>query len=64
MAFSLGGYHNQTVTTLLATNHRDYATLMALSSSNQGIGVEAALEKLKVEMRDQSWSEYCSGLSV
>ena len=48
---------------LKATNHRDYATLMALSASKQGQGAEAAQQKLKQELNGRSWSEYCAAIN-
>jgi len=42
------------------TNERDYATYMALVSNNQGINGQAARDKLKQSLGNQTWSQYCS----
>ena len=55
----MGQYQNETMD-FLATNHRDFATLMALSASGQGQGAEATQDKLKQELAGRSWSEYCA----
>ena len=57
----MGQYQNETMD-FLATNHRDFATLMALSASGQGQGAEAAQAKLKQELNGQSWTEYCAAI--
>ena len=61
LAFSLGQYQNETMD-FLATNNRDFATLMALSASGQGRGAEAAQDKLKQELTGRSWTEYCAAI--
>ena len=38
---------------------RDYATFMALSSSDQGEGGAAALATLQAEMGNRTWTEFC-----
>ena len=44
----------------LATNNRDFATLMALTASGQGEGAEEAQLKLKQELAGLGWAEYCA----
>ena len=56
----MGKYQNETMEELLATNHRDFATLMALSATGQGQGAEAAFQKLREELAGRSWTEYCA----
>ena len=58
----MGQYQNETMD-FLATNNRDFATLMALSASGQGQGMEAAQDKLKQEMTGRRWKEYCAAIN-
>ena len=59
-AFSAGSYINKDMAELDMTNERDYATYMALVSNNQGINGQAARDKLKQSLGNQTWSQYCS----
>ena len=45
------------------TNERDYATYMALVSSNQGKNSEKMVEKLKTTLGTKSWTEYCRAIN-
>ena len=55
-----GKYKELDMEELNITIVRDFATYLALTANDEGIGGDIALQRLSETLGNRSWMEYCS----